>query len=385
MATDNLMDENGIHGHEKVSEENLLTTATTTATTPQLSPASSASTSSPTLNTSSPREAQDVEGIALLRQIFPGESIGELKRVHEENVRRAGELVQAQLPTSKLGRRIWKEFLQMEQNDCCGAEGDDKPHQPLQWRPMELPDTFLRLPPDTALRRFDEQSGCWEYEAVNDMERKVLYQQESHYLQLLGCSNERELFVRSQCFSPVLFRNPHIGLGLTLSKDRDLVRVHAVISNDGKRWEGTPPDNAKGPSVEAGILPGDVLLGLNGISIHQTDGDDLLRFAVSIIQQSPDPVVFHFYRIPPHCHFPFTRENATKGSPHGTSVTPSLLDTTLDNQEDSVSRDTSMDYVDVTSSSDIHPFTTALMARGLIRTLVGKAVFSMVPDSFRLM
>lgn len=344
------------------------------STPPQLSPVSSSgSTSSPILNTSSAQEAQDVEGIALLRHIFPGESIEELRRVHEEHVRRAAELVQTHQPTSKLGRRIWKEFLKMEQNDCC--DDDDKPHQPLQWRAMELPENFLRLPPQTALRRFDEHSGCWEYESVHDLEQKVLNQQEAYYLQMLGCSDGRELFVRSNCFSRVLFRDPHIGLGLTLAKDRDLVRIHAVISSDGKRWEEKPPDDAKGPSVEAGILPGDVLLGLNGISIHQTEGDDLLRFAVSIIQQSSDPIVFHFYRIPLYSHFPAVRQNAASlDSPHETIITPSLLDTTLENLDDSINRDTSMDYLSMTSSNnDIHPFAKVLASRGLIRTREGQS------------
>lgn len=308
-----------------------------------------------------PSQALDAEGVALLREIFPGQSDEELSRLHQQRLqmsvlkRQPGE---GGGPSSRLGQRIWNQALILHEGTA-----DEQP-EPLCWREHNLPDDFLRLPAEVAIREYSESRGRWEYQLVKEMEQRVVKQHTDH-LDILGRPTIYSL--DEKVYTRVLIREPEVGLGMTLCEQDGCIWVHSLVGRDGSRWHMKPPDDELGgPSLCAGIRPGDWLLGVQGNALLPSPTGSLLNHAVSAIRYAPDPVVLHLRHFPPHPFHPLVEMDGTL--PNALHNSPSLLDTTVESVDSSVLSDPDFFIADSTSPR-IHPFVSALVSKGLIRTI----------------
>lgn len=301
-------------------------------------------------------DIEDAESISLLRQIFPDLSTDELLDLHQNRLRNSVlKRLKEPSPTSPLGRRIWKETLSMERDSI---EQEKVPLCPLHWQ-GQLPDDFLRLPRDVAVRRLNKVTGKWEYHFVADLEQTVLDEHGSYLKQMTGNTTP---FFHNQNFTRVLFRDSRIGLGMTLCERGNYVRVHSVTSKNGSRWHNAISEQGvEGPAIDAQIHPGDIVLGINGqafvpqLSIGSVN-DSLLRRAVSAIQQSPDPVVIHLCHNLTFNHRPLTEQNGL-ASPES-----SLLDRLEPRESSSTLLEVGDNRVraPIDMKPDVHPLATAL-------------------------
>lgn len=198
-----------------------------------------------TLNTNARRD--DLESLSLLHQIFPDESIDDLRRLHQER------LLHASAQKSK----------------------KERDHN-LKAPPFELEDDFLRLPIQIAVRRYHEGSGKWEYQYVEDLQQRLWMRQPNTVPRGGGWVSATH----------VLPRHAELGLGITLAEGAGgrEVRIYAV--------------NVKGADIKAG----DVLVGVNGYALAEIAAhpqQSLLRQTVAFLKTCPSPVVFHLLKAPP--------------------------------------------------------------------------------------
>lgn len=319
---------------------------------------------------SSANTANDVQGISLLRQIFPEESIDALRRLHRGRLKKLpGETETAPHSDSS------------QQPIYLPARVDSDQHRsPRYKKECILPYDFLRLPPEKAVRRYDEASARWHYQMVDELERRALHQFER------SGSRESEHEHEQQYYTKVIFRDLKVGLGLTLYEERGFVAVHSLIGVDGRHWLASPvsKEDANGPSLRAGVEPGDYLIGLNGTALLESVSPDesLLKHAVSAIRLSPDPIVLHLQRRSSR-----VGPNSTPGRVFATPpplaslrfnemiMTPSLLDTSDIINESSQSIELSFESQRCfhstpirghTKDPAIHSFVAGLASRGLI-------------------
>lgn len=314
-----------------------------------------------------------MEGIGLLRQIFPELSLHELHRMHSNRVRKSAEQKQIhrppqQQPTSALGQRIWNQLHWFEENT---PSTDNE--SPMTWRPLDLPDDFLRLPPTVAVRRFNEKNDKWYYLLINNLEQQVL---EQHQAQEDFSGAAVHLAVNEDYYTRVVHRDAKCGLGMTLCEEGSRVWVHSLYGRDGSRWFVSPPESEDGgPTMAAGVVPGDWLLGINGQALLPLPSGrkNLLQDAVSAIQYSADPIVLHLRRVPADKWHPLVVKNGALQSVSLSS--PSLLDTTTlstETMSDDDSAALSIKKKAAPPMPRVHPLIKALEAKGLIRGLQGE-------------
>ena len=326
------------------------------------------------------KQQQDREGVELLRQIFPELNNEELYSLHQNHVSSASAKKKKKKvvdeserqPSSNLGKRIWQQSKWLEEH---ASTVENPPQEPLHWRETELPDDFLRLPPDIAVRRFNERRNKWEYSIVPALEAQVIEQHKAHQ-DFLG--QPPDFQPACDCYSRVLSREPTCGLGMTLCEQSRRVWVHSLVGNDGSRWFVAPPHQEHGgPAVKAGIRPGDWLIGINGQALiplpskSKARDKNLLVDAVSTIRYAPDPVVLHFKRVPPDRVHPLVSKSdgVLLSAPRNS---PSLLDTTLDSYSEEESREPEPAEQQHANAPCIHPFVEALASKGLIKSMQGK-------------
>jgi len=286
--------------------------------------------------------ADDNEGIALLRQIFPEETTDELRRLHRQRVQRG--TLQGNVEKSPYGSTPFSS--PGPSSRLLFTTPTPPPVQPLShykyYTANLLPDDFLRLPADLAVRRYDPLEDRFRYELVADLDRKIKEKLTHHPHR--GTADTWHTIQ-----TKVVFRDEKVGLGLTLIEHRSQIRVYACLDFDGKEWHRTPPAAlVYGPAINAGITPGDVIWGLNGTLFAETQrlNCTLLRHAVETIRTAPDPVVIHYAKhVPSSQHHPSAANSQHMMTPQSTDAhrsnqhpppyhvntthTPALLDTTL--------------------------------------------------------
>lgn len=312
--------------------------------------------------------AKDMEGIALLRQIFPELSVVELHRLHTDNLRKSARnqrQVQVSEPTSALGQRIWKQSVWLEDHPSASTKDDEEEEFPIRWRTMELPDDFLRLPPDLAVRRFNDKNGTWYYLMINRLEQQVLEQHAAHQ-DFSGAPTA--LPPNQDYYTRVLHRDVKTGLGMTLCEEGARIWVHSLLGRDASKWFVAPPESEEGgAAMKVGILPGDWLLGINGQAMLPLPSGHraLLKDAVSTIHYSADPIVLHLRRVPADKWHPLVNKNGDLQSVPLNSQ--SLLDATIRSGEPTT------DGAPVKPKGPrIHPFVLELEAKGLMKSVQGK-------------
>lgn len=269
-------------------------------------------------------------GVALLREIFPEKSEEELRQFHTDRLKSSSK--KRSPLTSKLGQRIWKLFQE-----------EGQPEAPK----VTLPDHFLRIPQEDG---YDMM--------MNQMEQQVL-QQHRQYQETRGRAVAYPLDDEF-CYTRSITRDVRIGLGMTLCEEGGCIWVHSLLGKDGTRWFCTPPDtDSGGPALQAGIQPGDWVLGIQGEALLPTNHKHFLRHAVSSVNYADDPVVLHLQHVPLNGLHPLAGSG------------PSLLDTTIESLDTSVSAEITPDFSSVTPNSHqlhrVHPFVCELASKGLIQ------------------
>ena len=264
------------------------------------------------LNPSSSAEQAENEGIGLLRQIFPDEPTETLREMHHQHI----------------------------QNNLT-LENEKNQKRKRLAPEVDLPDDFLRLPTSVAVRRSytnaENGASTTRYEFIADLEKQCL---QDHFIST-NDGNSSQLL---DYFTAVVEPQPG-GLGLKLQQEYGWLVVHDLLD-----WKPNP-------SADAGILPGDVLIGINGYAfVNYTT-----RQAVESVQTSPIPVVLHFRRRPVR-------------SPTNAAVverTTSLLDNTI---LEEAPTESILEIASITPPPSqpliprIHPFATALSKRRLIQS-----------------
>ena len=329
------------------------------------------------------KEKEIDDPIDLLQEIFPNESIEDLKQMHTNRIaKQEEEEEQQQQQAKKKNRQIWdyerfqdtilsldekvndndnhyqnnkhensnKEFLATagpKDNSMDDQMKDDENHDlnlkgivggELGWKDLipkvDLPNDFLIIPKDYAIQISHPSSGFSVWNRIQDLQDSVTkhfctqnmdqHQLEfhQHLSQPQHKTNENIEQEEDECdpfqdFSKVLYREPSVGLGITLLEYREFIFVQALTSRDGTEVYSEKNYNAiiveknnnnvqlLGPGGREGILPNDCLLGMNGIPFHpkqtmfHTGTDDKLSFLQkvgSLLKNTSDPIVLHVRR-----------------------------------------------------------------------------------------
>jgi hypothetical protein len=277
-------------------------------------------------------------GVALLREIFPGQSEEELRQLHIDRLKSAAAKKKRPPPlTSKLGQRIWN-LLQ--------EKGQPEPPR------VALPDEFLRIPQEIQCH-----TSQWQNQLMNQLEQRVL-QQHREYQATRGPEVAYPLD-GEYCYTRSISKDVQLGLGITLCEEGGCIWVHSLLAKGGTRCFRTPPDiRLGGPALRAGIQPGDWVLGIQGEALIPTNQKNFLRHAVSCVQRADDPVVMHLQHVPLNGLHPLSGSG------------PSLLDTTAESLDTSMSEEPTPDF-GVTSYGRplrrVHPFVRGLVSKGLIQ------------------
>jgi hypothetical protein len=431
---------------------------------------------------SSHEEFQEVEGIALLRQIFPDETTEELRQLHQMHIQQGTtsttttnlqqgtsafttatsasnnqqqqpfnsnsnsnfvyDYAQQLQPKSPLGRRVWNQSLKQKQEQTAPRQPSSSP-SPSPSPPVqnELPPDFLRLPTSVAVRRYNEVEECWRYELVDGLQERALEQHYNYHtfgitsndnsnnnnnnsnsnndpISTIQPSRKEDSY--SFFYTATIVRDDHVGLGMKLYQDEDhhQIQVHSLTTTTA---QDDRTQQLMGPSYQAGIQPGDVLIGINGQAFrHQSmiapkTKSPLLQHAVHIIQLSPDPIVLHLQRPPPtrrrpptlnsnandeHSMPPEIKRITMRTTPNRRIQKPalatpsfvpsverstSLLDATTDSPDDNEIEPSSPNTARIlsppTEQPYIHPFAKALSGRGLLHSQNGESYCAFRKDT----
>ncbi len=183
----------------------------------------------------------DVQGIALLKQIFPEETVDDLKAMHCDILQRT------------------RRTKALDFSSLYGKADDE--HAVAQ--PGSAPHLHSEL-----IERFEEQ--------------------------VFPCLESSPTVTDGDLFSAVLVRDPLIGLGMNLLAENRTIYVHSM----NRHPIGINVEESEGPASKAGIKPGDVIVGVNGQSFfsHDAESDDVLQRLASMLLLSSDPVVIHCLR-----------------------------------------------------------------------------------------
>ena len=219
---------------------------------------------------------------------------------------------------SKLGQRIWNRY----QENTASESGDL-----ARIEVVGLSDDFLRLPiADSNKVRTKQKSSSRrgpDLTNVDELEQCVM---KCHLdLETRSISESSPMMDESQietmpssslmdstCFSRVLRRDPHIGLGLSLREYDGCVYIQALLQRDGTRivTDKLNDITGLGPAARAGLLPGDRLLGLNGQpflkqriatltldeAIDKVSTEEVLKSVGDALSHAKSPVVLHAQR-----------------------------------------------------------------------------------------
>ncbi|KAL7542833.1 hypothetical protein ACHAXR_012141 [Thalassiosira sp. AJA248-18] len=245
--------------------------------------------------------------------------------------------------TSPLGRRIWRQYLNQQQQKQSYLSSDTSPiknkgqalntrhriqyqyedkHTPpaaISFRQLPSPD-FLRLP-STLVQIRSSSSNKIEWVNTEELERKVM----QHHLDLealepaesplmKGEHNIHSLsssLLTSECFTRVIERDSKVGLGMSLREYDGCVYIQALLRLNGSRLEEdgmNENDHLAGPAYRARLLNGDRLLGLNGqpflkgrLATHgkyqvASSSDEVLKSVGDVISTAKSPMALHIQR-----------------------------------------------------------------------------------------
>lgn len=212
-----------------------------------------------------------------------------------------------------------------------------------------------------------------------------LMEDEQQQITVHDCSsicNISSTLLTSECFTRTIERDAKVGLGMSLREYDGCVYIQALLQQDGSRLEENRPNKEKdcnttaGPAFRSGLLPGDRLLGLNGLSflkgrlvdhdgssnLSQTrlSSEEVLKSVGDALSNAESPMVLHIHRIADReLVLSMLRKAQTAFKDKKVSVTESLS---------SVSKTKAKQHTFTKSKGPvIHPFAVCLADRNLIQ------------------
>lgn len=271
---------------------------------------------------------KDQEGIALLRMIFPDASRDELEEIHSSRIRSCGSLVQRGIPVEKQ--------MESQQEQQQGKQRGNVIK-------VNLPEDFLRISPHQALK-LPNKYGVMEWNIVANLEREVVMAHRRADSSM-GSSLDQGL-LRTAVFSRDLEDS---SLGMQLREWKGLVYVNCLLCPGGNRiideesYQVAVQSGLEwrdfGPAFVAGVKPGDLVLGVNGLpflrwgssrlshhggedgrGLEMKSSKNVLMRAARMIRATGDPVILHLLRCvacPP--------EDASVGRVDGQVQVPKIL------------------------------------------------------------
>jgi Vacuolar sorting protein 9 (VPS9) domain len=337
-------------------------------------------------------EEKDATAISLLKQIFPEETAENLRKIHVNRCVAAAAAT-ASNTSNGTDATVGSSNAPDALTDASqrNTEKGFVRRQPIGNGNIRLPDHFLRLPHEIAVRRFVD--GTWRYQFVKDLSKRAIRYHERRYGQvdfssLIYCTK-------------VLHRDIHSGLGMTLvafdgtnNGALPLIRVHALSGLDGHSRSIPVRTNVVGPALSAGVLCNDILIGVNGIAFAESfdSRDAFVPHVFSRIRDESDPVILHLLRPTTGRLVTAITENMSTASLLDTGEAVSDEDSCLSQiqanvslQSDlSCSQATSMLFDDSksTPSNAIRPFIRALMNSNLLSSREEQVKASRTLDDF---
>lgn len=303
---------------------------------------------------------------------------------------------------SRLGLRIWRQYQgQLELQPQGEGIYSNRPTERRLFSGsslLPLPPDLLRLPPSIIQIRCPSSNRI-EWATIKELERRAM----QHHLdvevndsKLMTGKHDPSSFLTTECFTRLIDRDPHVGLGMTLRECDGCTYIHELLRRDGSLLDegGNKHVNDAGPASLAGLLPGDRLLGLNGqpfckgrlatddavltnngridLPQAQVSSDELLKSVGDAIHNSMSPMALHIQRLSA------TRRNrivtllaqesrlekelATKvNSSHPPDHSTSLL------AHEQMVHETKTTTIIRPRGSIIHPFARALSDRNIIK------------------
>ncbi|GAX14253.1 hypothetical protein FisN_1Hh448 [Fistulifera solaris] len=183
----------------------------------------------------------DVQGISLLKQIFPEETVDNLKVMHCDILQRTRRTKELHI-SPPYGKAV---------------------NEHAVTQPVSAPHLHSEL-----IERFEEQ--------------------------VFSFLESSSIATNGDRFSAVLVRDPLIGLGMNLLAENSTIYVHSL----NRHPIGINIEDSGSPASKAGIKPGDIIVGVNGqsFSSHDAEFDNALQRLASTLLLSSDPVVLHCLR-----------------------------------------------------------------------------------------
>lgn len=340
----------------------------------EISTTSSASSGSLDLNPNSSVDQLDIQGIALLKEIFPEETTTSLRKMHHKHIilnktssPSVSSTVPAETSSEKCspstdgmineGDQTSKELgYNKQENDGMRQQ---KPTSRRRYIPVvDLPNDFLRLPKSVAvLRKREHENGNEEskvqtYEFVKDLEMRAL--EEYHLAGTNQQIHPGKKYVEYNTY--VVDKDDRSGLGMTLQEVLEEwnplsnteqqfsasgehfvmshVPQHTVIRYGFQVIGFVNSQNGQSPAEVAGIQCDDIVIGINGtaflleVPVSSSSSFTVDRRSdhykiqkkriIRSIQDSPSPVVLHIRR---------KRERTSMEKSFSERNTSSLLDT----------------------------------------------------------
>jgi hypothetical protein len=176
----------------------------------------------------------------------------------------------------------------------------------------DIPKDFLRIPSHVALQLRNPVTNRLEWKRVQDLQESFS-KLENVYPDPFA-SETVSGFIDFPC---VLTRQKSVGLGMTICERDRMIFVLSLLSVDGQKvipddslfthkfYASSPLNTNLAPAQAAGLLPGDRILGLNGIPFGdemplqthaESSRSSLLKIARLAIVNASDPMVLHVRR-----------------------------------------------------------------------------------------
>jgi len=278
---------------------------------------------------------KDLEGIKLLSVIFPDSTWDELEKIHygrirspkkcsEETTKNENEhdldaprILKGNLPKQFADSVSTDYELEIKELGAAIPTTDKKQQQQRRKSiAIEFPDDFLRIPQHQALK-LPNHRGQMEWNIVAKLEQHVIDVHKSIDINLQHQLSQETNKIRTAVFA----RDPQSGLGMQLREWQGYVYVHSLTCPNGNRiidaesyqvaLQSGVDWKAFGAAFVAGVMPGDQILGVNGLPFlrwgaRRSEGaggqhltmspKQVLTAAARMIRAIGDPIVMHLVR-----------------------------------------------------------------------------------------
>jgi len=257
-----------------------------------------------------------------------------------------------------------------------------------------IPEDFLRIPSHQAFHMKNIETGEILWNIVSDLENKVVNE---HHAGDRTFAREIALsHVRIK--TAILSRDMYVGLGLQIAEWKGYIYINALVCHDGRRimtednYKAVLLDieqsrcdrNSLGPAFDAGLKPGDRILGVNGKAFLQwgimtqnspsgsnsgkiLSSAELLSEMVKVLAEASDPLALHILRMDKTQHNP-KMTHSLQSFDHAQTYDARIVEPSeISKSDDSWQEESSTNTPRVSLPKLVHPFAMCLSNRGIIK------------------